>query len=140
MNVKLIAMSHGKMAAETVASAKMIVGELADVAVISMEAEDGLSGTQVKLEKILKQYGDVPILIIVDLKGGTPCNVAMMALGELSQLRVLAGLNLAMLLEALVSPIKDIDELTEHLQMIGKQAITRIELPDFDDELDEFEE
>lgn len=140
MNVKIIVMSHGQMAAETVASAKMIVGELADIAVVSMEAEDGLTGTQVKLAKILKEYGDVPTLIIADLKGGTPCNVAMMALGEYTQLRVLSGLNLAMLIEASVSAIEDIDELTEYLQMIGQQAVTMIELPDFDDELDEFEE
>ncbi|MHC5227081.1 PTS sugar transporter subunit IIA [Enterococcus sp. LJL99] len=140
MNVKIIVMSHGQMAAETVASAKMIVGELADIAVVSMEAEDGLTGTQVKLDKILKKYGDVPTLIIADLKGGTPCNVAMMALGEYTQLRVLSGLNLAMLIEASVSAIEDIDELTEYLQMIGQQAVTMIELPDLDDELDEFEE
>lgn len=140
MNVKIIVMSHGKMAAETVESAKMIVGELIDIAVVSMEAEDGLTGTQAKLDEILKSYGDVPTLIIADLKGGTPCNVATMALGEYTQLRVLSGLNLAMLIEASVSPIEDIDELVNYLQMIGQQAVTTIEFPSVTVELDEIEE
>lgn len=140
MNVKIIVMSHGKMAAETVESAKMIVGELIDIAVVSMEAEDGLTGTQAKLDVILKMYGDVPTLIIADLKGGTPCNVATMALGEYTQLRVLSGLNLAMLIEASVSPIDDIDELVNYLQMIGQQAITTIELPSVTVDLDDIEE
>lgn len=140
MNVKIIVMSHGKMAAETVESAKMIVGELIDIAVVSMEAEDGLTGTQAKLDEILKRYGDVPTLIIADLKGGTPCNVATMALGEYTQLRVLSGLNLAMLIEASVSPIEDIDELVNYLQMIGQQAVTMVELPSVTVELDEIEE
>ena len=140
MNVKIIVMSHGKMAAETVESAKMIVGELIDIAVVSMEAEDGLTGTQAKLDVILKMYGDVPTLIIADLKGGTPCNVATMALGEYTQLRVLSGLNLAMLIEASVSPIDDIDELVNYLQMIGQQAITTIGLPSVTVDLDDIEE
>ena len=38
-------------------------------------------------------------LVLADLKGGTPCNVAMMAMGTYPQLRVVAGLNLAMQLK-----------------------------------------
>ena len=49
MKPKLILMSHGRMAEETLASTQMIVGELADAAIVSMTAEDGLSGTQAKL-------------------------------------------------------------------------------------------
>ena len=41
MKPKLILMSHGRMAEETLASTQMIVGELADAAIVSMTAEDG---------------------------------------------------------------------------------------------------
>ena len=34
-----------------------------------------------KLAAILKEAGNVPTLVLADLKGGTPCNVAMMAMG-----------------------------------------------------------
>lgn len=140
MKTKIIAMSHGRMAEETVQSAKMIVGELADIAVVSMGSEDGLAGTQEKLHKLLVQYGDVPTIVIADLKGGTPCNVAMMALGNYPQLRVISGLNLAMLIEASMSSIENLDELTAYLQTVGQQAVSVVELPEMDEELDEFEE
>ncbi len=84
MKPKIILMSHGQMAVEILASAQMIVGDLANADVVSMDPEDGLSGTQAKLDMILQANGDVPTLIFTDLKGGTPCNVAMMAMGNIS--------------------------------------------------------
>ena len=60
MKPKLILMSHGRMAEETLASTQMIVGELADAAIVSMTAEDGLSGTQAKLAAILKRSWQCP--------------------------------------------------------------------------------
>lgn len=136
MKPKLILMSHGNMAYETYQSAKMIVGEIGEVEIVSMCAEDGLSGTQGKLEKILSQYSDQPILIIADLKGGTPCNVAMMNLSKYSQLRIVTGLNLAMVIEALMSTIEDIDELADYIYYIGQQAVVRVQTLE-DDEDDE---
>lgn len=140
MKPKLILMSHGNMAAETLQSAKMIVGELAEAAVVSMAAEDGLAGTQAKLQAILTTNGNVPTIIIADLKGGTPCNVAMMAMGEYPQLRVVSGLNLAMVIEASVSMLESADELADYLTTIGQQAVAKIELPEMTDDEDEFEE
>lgn len=128
MKPKLLLMSHGQMAQETLASAKMIVGDLAQADVVSMNAEDGLAGTKKKLHAILAQQGQQPILIIADLKGGTPCNVAMMAMGSYPTIRVLTGLNLAMVIEACVSQTESIDELAAYLQTIGQQAVTSIQL------------
>jgi PTS system mannose-specific IIA component len=139
MKPKLILMSHGKMAAETLHSAKMITGDLANAAIVSMAETDGLSGTTEKLKKILESPDQEPTLILTDLKGGTPCNAAMMQMDSRPNLRVLSGLNLAMVIEAVLSPIEDLDELVDHLLMIGKNAVEKVELPDFDEEL-EYEE
>ena len=139
MKPKLNLMSQGRMAEETLASTQMIVGELADAAIVSMTAEDGLSGTQAKLAAILKEAGNVPTLVLADLKVGSPCKVAMMAMGTYPQLRVVAGLNLAMAIEAAVSPVENVDELAAYLTQIGQSAVTTIDLPELTDE-EEFEE
>lgn len=139
MKPKLILMSHGKMAAETVQSAKMIVGDLIEATVVSMTEVDGMSGTKDKLIKLLEPLGNDPVLIIADLKGGTPCNVALMQMNARPNLRVFSGLNLAMVIEAAVSPIEEIDELVDYLSDIGKNAVEKIELPELDDE-EEYEE
>ncbi|BDQ60770.1 hypothetical protein EfsSVR2332_08480 [Enterococcus faecalis] len=65
--------------------------------------------------------------------------MAMMAMGTYPQLRVVAGLNLAMAIEAAVSPVENVDELAVYLTQIGQSAVTTIDLPELTDE-EEFEE
>lgn len=138
MKPKLILMSHGNMAYETLQSAKMIAGDLAAAEIVSMEEHDGLAGTQQKLTTILDKFPSEQVLILADLKGGTPCNAAMMEMGSRSNIRVISGLNLALVIEAALSPIENVDELVTYLLPIGKEAVAAIELPDFDE--DEYEE
>ncbi|MBL1226484.1 PTS sugar transporter subunit IIA [Enterococcus sp. BWR-S5] len=138
MKPKLILMSHGNMAYETLQSARMIAGDLAAAEVVSMEEHDGLAGTQKKLTALLDKLGEEEVLILADLKGGTPCNAAMMEMGMRENIRVMSGLNLALVIEAALSPIEDIDALVAYLLPIGKDAVAAIELPELDD--DEYEE
>ena len=130
MRPSLIVMSHGHMAEETVNSAKMIAGDIENIFVVSMMADDGLSGTTEKLTKILNELEkESQIVILADLKGGTPCNVAMMRLADHPNLRVVTGFNLAMLLEAVFSPSTTASELADQLIDTGKMAVDKIELP-----------
>ena len=99
MKPKLILMSHGRMAEETLASTQMIVGELADRDCVN-DRRRWLERHASKTGGNLKRRRQCPTLVLADLKGGTPCNVAMMAMGTYPQLRVVAGLNLAMAIEA----------------------------------------
>lgn len=130
MRPYLIVMSHGEMAAETVNSAKMIVGEIENIAVISMLADDGLSGTTEKLTQVLNELdAEQQILILADLKGGTPCNVAMMKMAEYPNLQVVTGFNLAMLLEGVFSPATTATDLAQQLVGVGKTAVEKIVIP-----------
>ncbi len=135
MKPKLILLSHGLMAKETLSSARMILGDLANAYAMEMKAEDGLSGTKEKLDEVLSQIDEnQDIVIMTDLKGGTPCNAAMMSMAERSGIYVLSGLNLGMLIEACVSSIEDSEELVDYLVKVGKEAVERIEFPvDADD-------
>lgn len=115
------------MAQEMLTSAKMIIGEVTNVVVISMLEEDGLSGTAAKLETTIKNISDErEILVLADLKGGTPCNVATLKMGEYPNLRVLSGVNLAILIEALVSSESNVDKLVTYLLAIGHSSIEKI--------------
>lgn len=140
VQTKIILMSHGYMAEETLKSAQMIVGKTENVETISMLADDGLSGTTKKLVKVLENVDNTAsILVISDLKGGTPCNVAMMKMQDYPNLRVLTGLNLAMTIEAIMAQEVEIEKFSNELVSVGKEAITKIEIVPLDDE-DEFEE
>lgn len=140
MRPTIIVMSHGKMAEETVNSAKMIVGDIDRIFTVSMKEDDGLAGTTEKLTAILDNLDpSEEILILADLKGGTPCNVAMMKMAEYPNLHVVAGLNLAMLIESIFSPLDSSNEVAAYLETIGKAAVENIQPVTLDEE-DEYEE
>ena len=128
------------MAQETLKSAEMIVGETSNTYVISMEAEDGLSGTNDKLSLCLETIGkEQDVLVLADLKGGTPCNVAMMKMQEYPNLKVMSGLNLALAIEAIMSSVEDMESFLSSLVVVGKDAVDLIEIPDLEDD-EEYED
>lgn len=138
---QLILMSHGFMALEMLNSAKMIVGDVSEANVLSMAEADGLAGTTQKLEAILNKWDkNQEIIILTDLRGGTPCNVAMMKMQDYSNLKVLSGLNLGMLIEALMSPLVDVRELENYLLEIGRESVSKIEMPEMDADDEEYED
>lgn len=135
----LIAMSHGNLARETVNSAKMIVGDMENVFVVSMGEDDGLSGTTEQLNTILHPFDtETQIVILADLKGGTPCNAAILQLSAYQNLTIVTGLNLAMLIEAVLSPLTTSDKLADHLEAAGRAAVEKIvpTVLEEDDEID----
>ncbi|MGY3777838.1 PTS sugar transporter subunit IIA [Isobaculum melis] len=141
MKPKLIVMSHGLMAQETLKSAQMIVGEIDGAVAISMLEADGLEVTTDKLRVALEKIGTEDVVILVDLLGGTPSNVAVKAFFEQKNIEVVTGLNLSLVIEYAVSPLTSALEMAEYLATVGKDSIQKVERlsNDFDEE-DEYEE
>lgn len=130
MKPRLILMSHGYLAEELYKSAQMIVGEIEGLFTIPMLENDGLEGTQGKLQAVLEKIGpDAPVLVCVDLFSGTPCNVAVQAMYQRPGLRVLTGLNLGMAIEYAVSDLEDVDEMAAYLLEIGQTSVQLVEKP-----------
>lgn len=122
--IKLILVSHGSFAAGIREAAEMILGDQSDLQVLGVFPGDTLELFSAKLEKAIDQFGDPEhTLILADLTGGTPCNAAlMMALKH--RVRVLAGLNLPMLIEILTTRKETgIDELAEEAVSVGRAGI-----------------
>lgn len=141
MKPKLIVMSHGLMAQETLKSAQMIVGEIDGAVAISMLEADGLEVTTNKLREALEGIGAEDVVVLVDLLGGTPSNVAVKAFFEHKNIEVVTGLNLSLVIEYAVSPLTSALEMAEYLATVGKDSIQKVERlsNDFDEE-DEYEE
>lgn len=62
-------------------------------------------------------------LILTDLYGSTPANVAVALLGTERRLRVIAGLNLPMLLRALTYAALDLDAVAEKALHGGRDGV-----------------
>lgn len=141
MRPVLIVTSHGNMAEETVNSAKMIVGAMENIFVISMKDDDGLQGTSEKFDGILADLTEeTEIVVLADLKGGTPCNVALMKASLYPKMEVVSGLSLGMLIEGLFSQCETAAELAQCLETIGKNAVDHLEKIQVEHEDEEYEE
>lgn len=133
MKPRLIVTSHGRLAEEILKSASMIAGDTSDIFYVNMESEDGLEGTTLKMKKVIEECDDQPVLIVADLFGGTPFNVASMIATNRKNTRVVSGLNLGMIIEYTVSSIEDVNELCDYLLTVGKQGVMTVNIEEDDD-------
>lgn len=121
------------MAKETLNSAKMILGDALDYPVVSMQADDGIERTLAKLEELLQAIPEKqPIVIIADLLGGTPANVAVLKANSDPRIKVVTGLNLGMVLESFFA-LED-PEIVTRLLDAGAKAVTQPQLENDEEE------
>lgn len=104
--------SHGNFAKECVRSAKMIMGEVEGIHTFSLMENQTIEDYIQTIEEAIKQ-SDAPILILVDLFGGTPFNACFM-LSKKYNIKIVTGFNLGMFIElAIQKENYEMDELAE---------------------------
>lgn len=97
--LNILITTHGNFGQGILDSYRMIAGENSAIHVISL-TDEGVHSYRQALHKWLHTYQDNPILILSDLQGGTPFNESYQCFLENSaNIRLLSGINLAMLLE-----------------------------------------
>jgi PTS system mannose-specific IIA component len=119
----LVLVTHAGLAGALISAAEMIVGSIdtcASVEVASGEHADDIMARVVSAVEAVSAGGAI---IMTDLFGGTPSNMAMSFLKE-GRIEVLTGVNLPMLIEFCSKrermPVAD---LAAELQRSGREAI-----------------
>lgn len=137
-DIVLILTSHGDMACDTLKSAEMITGKIENAYALAMEADDGMLKTSTKIDELIKKVSPKfkHIIIIADLLGGTPCNVAIERSINMDNITLLSGFNLSMVIEFAMSGCDDYQKLKEHLIEVGRNGIKDI-LADTNNNLNE---
>ncbi|MBK7994590.1 MAG: PTS sugar transporter subunit IIA [Blastocatellia bacterium] len=101
-----IIVTHGRLAIELVTAAEMIVGEIKHIIAVSIgwndELEQGLKEIEQAIKKVNQGSG---VLILTDMFGGTPTNVAM-TFSQPGKVEIITGVNLPMIIK-LASQQKD---------------------------------
>lgn len=97
--VGIVLVTHGNLGAELIRTAEGIVGPFPGVQVVTIEAKDSMELIRKKLEKAIaaEDQGD-GVLVLTDMFGGTPANLALSFLDE-HRVEVVTGVNLPMLLK-----------------------------------------
>ena len=89
-------LSHGRLADELLTAARTISGELEGFGALSLDWSDGFNEAQTKIgEAIVRLDRGDGVLVLTDMFGGTPCNVALTFL-EPGKVEVVTGVNLPM--------------------------------------------
>lgn len=98
----ILILTHNGWGLELLKSVQMIVGEISNVHEVALNAEDSLPEY---LERVKTQIEQLEwqenLLILTDIKGGTPSNVAL-SLSKDYKVVAISGLCASMLLEAVM--------------------------------------
>jgi mannose PTS system EIIA component len=94
---KLI-LTHGGLARELLQAANVIAGRLVGFEALSLDWSEGFDEARAKVSMALERLDEGQgVLILTDMYGGTPCNIAMTFFKE-GCVEVLTGVNLPMVL------------------------------------------
>ena len=125
--MKVLVTGHGGFALGMAAASRMIVGDQELIDWLPFEEGTNLSDYQAQITASVETYGEEGLLILTDFKGGTPFNVSMLLSQGHPQVAVLAGTNLAMILEAIdqAPTASSVTDLADHLVVIGRQGLLK---------------
>jgi PTS system mannose-specific IIA component len=121
-----LVLTHGGLARELLSAANMISGRLDSFEALSLEWGDGFDEARAKVAAALERLDQGQgVLILTDMYGGTPCNIAMTFFqGE--KVEVLTGVNLPMVLRLACQAEPEaasVGELARWLQAKGQKSV-----------------
>jgi mannose PTS system EIIA component len=122
--IGVVVVTHGQLATELVNAAETIVGQLRRFAAVSIgwheDTEDARTEIQQAIARVETGSG---VLILTDMFGGTPSNLAMTFLAE-GRIEVITGVNLPMLIKLANLPQpSDLLAVAREMREHGRNAI-----------------
>jgi PTS system mannose-specific IIA component len=121
--IGVVVVTHGQLATELLNAAEMIVGELPRFAAVSIgwheDTQDAREEISAALGRVQQGQG---VLILTDMFGGTPSNLALTFLDQ--NVEVISGVNLPMLIKlAGLSPQASLLDAAREMREHGRNAI-----------------
>ena len=98
--IGVIVVTHGQLATELVNAAETIVGDLPQFTAVSIGWHDDTQDARDEIAQAIARVKEkaAGVLILTDMFGGTPANLAMTFLAQ-DQVEVITGVNLPMLIK-----------------------------------------
>jgi PTS system mannose-specific IIA component len=123
--VGILILSHGSLAEELLASARVISGDLPDFAALTLGWHDSVDEARRKVGALLPtlDHGE-GVLILTDMYGSTPFNVAL-GFRQAGKVEVVSGVNLPMVvrLGCLTSKAMPVSEMASWIRDKGRSSI-----------------
>lgn len=125
MKPGIVIVTHYRLGAEFLQALQQIVPDAPHYLSVSVEPEQPVEEMRNSIESALKQADQGHgVLVLTDMFGGTPSNIALSFLNE-HRVEVVTGLNLPMLIKlATLSEEKPLDELAAFIKSYGRRNIS----------------
>ena len=122
--VGLVVATHGQLAAELLRTAESIVGPVPGSAAVSIDSSSPVEEARARLATAIHKVGadGEGVLVLTDMFGGTPANLALTFLDE--QIEVVTGVNLPMLMKLATSRGSGLAAAAELATAHGQKNIT----------------
>lgn len=123
--IGLILVTHGNLADQFVEATEHVVGQQSAIATVCIGPNDDMEQRRAEIAKAIKKVdsGD-GVIILTDLFGGTPSNLAISLL-EAGRVEVIAGINLPMLIRLTgARKTMGVVEAVQAAQTAGRNYIT----------------
>jgi mannose PTS system EIIA component len=94
-----VVVTHGNLATELVSAAETIVGDIRHITAVTIGWHDNVDVAREQISKAIERVdGGAGVLVLTDMFGGTPTNIACTFLGN-SPIEVVTGVNLPMIIK-----------------------------------------
>src|ERR687896_1750287 len=91
-----VIVTHGHLAGELLAAAEMIIGPISHIAAVSIGWHDDVDAAREEVQRAISRVSQQKgVLLLTDMFGGTPTNIASMFLDD-GVIEVVTGVNLPM--------------------------------------------
>lgn len=118
---RIVIAAHGDLATALLSAAELICGPT-NARAVGIQPEDSPESFAERLSAAIGESDD-PVLVLTDLTGGTPHNVALVIVRRRPSAFVISGVNLAVVMEAAMS-IDVLDSTAvERLVELGRQGL-----------------
>lgn len=119
-----VIVTHGHLAGELLAAAEMIVGPISHIAAVSIGWHDDVDAARDEVQRAISRVSQgAGVLLLTDMFGGTPTNIASMFLEE-GVVEVVTGVNLPMVIKLATSPAEEtLAEVAPKICEQGRQGI-----------------
>jgi mannose PTS system EIIA component len=122
--VGVVVVTHGQLAAELVNAAEAIVGDLANIASVSIGWHDDVEQARQEIGAAIERVAtEIGTLVLTDMFGGTPSNLSVTFLHP-GRTEVVTGVNLPMLLKlANLRETVDLKAVAQTVREHGQSAV-----------------
>jgi PTS system mannose-specific IIA component len=124
--IGIVIVTHRELGDALVGAAEFIIGSRPEsIESISIDLSENAEKLRQKIDRGIKQVmGEEGVIILTDMFGGTPSNLAYSFLEE-GRIDVLSGVNLPILIQAINMRKKlKLDQLAANLEAFGKRSIS----------------